>query len=206
VARIRDRSSTALRPVGAVLAGGRGSRLGGGKALAELAGRPLIEQPLAAVEAAGMEPVVVAKRSSKLPPLATPVLREPDRPRHPLCGIVAAMRHARGRPLVAVGCDMPFVSPALLAWLASAPEPLVVPSVGGDAQPLPARYGDALLPALEDALSSGAPLRHTVESLQPRLVAEDELGRFGDPGRLCFNVNTPEDLETAERLLAASEG
>jgi molybdopterin-guanine dinucleotide biosynthesis protein A len=194
------------RAVGAVLAGGRGSRLGGAKALVELAGHPMIDHPLAAVEAAGLEAVVVSKRSSKLPPLGVPVLREPDRPRHPLSGIVAALRHVGGRPLVAIGCDMPFVSAALLAWLASAPEPLVVPSLGGEPQPLPARFDDALLPPLEDALASAAPLRRTVESLQPRLVAEDELARFGDPRRLCFNVNTPEDLETAERLLAAGDG
>jgi len=32
----------------AVLAGGRGRRMGGAKPLAELAGRPLVEHPLAA--------------------------------------------------------------------------------------------------------------------------------------------------------------
>jgi molybdopterin-guanine dinucleotide biosynthesis protein A len=192
--------------VGAVLAGGRGSRLGGAKALVELAGRPLIDQPLAAVEAAGLEPVVVAKGASKMPPIAAPVIREPDRPRHPLCGIVAALRYAGGRPLVVVGCDMPFVGAALLAWLASTSEPLVVPSLGGDPQPLPARYDDSLLPALEDALAGAASLRGTIESLQPRLVAEDVLARFGDPTRLCFNVNTPTDLEAAERMLKAVEG
>jgi molybdopterin-guanine dinucleotide biosynthesis protein A len=116
------------------------------------------------------------------------------------------LRYAGGRPLVVVGCDMPFVGAALLAWLASTSEPLVVPSLGGNPQPLPARYDDSLLPALEDALAGAASLRRTIESLQPRLVAEDVLARFGDPTRLCFNVNTPTDLEAAERMLKAVEG
>ncbi|MBK5220825.1 MAG: NTP transferase domain-containing protein, partial [Thermoleophilia bacterium] len=45
--------------LGAVLAGGSGSRIGGAKATVELAGRPLIAYPLAALEAAGVEAVVV---------------------------------------------------------------------------------------------------------------------------------------------------
>jgi molybdopterin-guanine dinucleotide biosynthesis protein A len=188
-------------PVGAVLAGGRGNRIGGAKALVELAGAPLISYPLAAVEQAGLEPVVVAKRHSELPPLSCRVIREPAQPRHPLCGIVAALRYAGPRPLVVVGCDMPFADAGLLAWLGSAPEPLVVPSVGDRLQALLARYDSALLPALEEALADGRALRPALESLQPRTIAEAELARFGDPRRLCFNVNTPTDVEEAERLL-----
>ena len=33
-------------------------------------------------------------------------------------------------------------------------------------------------------------------------VADAELRSFGDPARLFFNVNTPADLETAERMAA----
>jgi molybdopterin-guanine dinucleotide biosynthesis protein A len=187
--------------VGAVLAGGRGSRLGGAKAVVELAGHPLIHYPLASLEAAGLEPVVVAKPGSELPPLSVQVIHEPEQPLHPLCGIVAALRHTGERPLVVVACDMPFAGPSFLAWLASAPEPLVAPSVGGETQPLLARYDHCLLPALEAALSGGEPLRRTIESLRPRLVGEEDLARFGDPERLCFNVNTPGDVEAAAGLL-----
>lgn len=192
--------------VGVVLAGGRGSRIGGAKALVELAGRSLISYPLAAVEEAGLEPIVVAKRDSELPSLACRIIREPARPRHPLCGIVAALRHAGQRPLVVVGCDMPFAGAGLLAWLGSAREPLVVPSLGDRLQPLPARYDSTLLPALEEALAGGRALRATLESLRPRLIAEAELARFGDPQRLCFNVNTRADVERAGRLLEPTAG
>jgi molybdopterin-guanine dinucleotide biosynthesis protein A len=190
--------------VGAILAGGKGSRIGGAKALADLAGRPLISYPLAAFASAGLEPIVVAKRDSELPPLDCPVIREPALPRHPLCGIVAALRHAGRRTLVVVGCDMPFVEAELLAWLGTTPEPLVVPRLGEDLQPLPARYDSALLPALEKALAGGRALRPTLESLQPRTIAAAELARFGEPRRICFNVNSRADLRRAEELLARS--
>jgi molybdopterin-guanine dinucleotide biosynthesis protein A len=201
-----DRAVSESAAVGAVLAGGLGTRIGGGKPGLHLAGRPLISFPLAAIEEAGLRPLVIAKRDSPLPPLEVDVVLEPDQPRHPLCGIVAALREAAGRPVVAVACDMPFASPALLAWLASAQEPLVVTAPDGAAQPLLARYDSSLLPALEDALERGQPLRETVGALRPHLLGTGELARFGDPRRLCFNVNTPADLATAERMLQPAGG
>jgi molybdenum cofactor guanylyltransferase len=184
--------------LGVVLAGGRGSRLGGAKATVELAGRPLIDYPLAAIAAAGLEAVVCAKPGEELPP-SVPVLEEPAEPRHPLCGIVAALR--LGRPIVAVACDLPFVAPGLIELLAEAREPLVVPALAGRPQPLLARYEPSLLALLEAALEREEPLTRTVEALAPRLLVEDELERFGDPLRLLFNVNDPDDLRRAEALL-----
>jgi molybdenum cofactor guanylyltransferase len=189
------------RALGAVLAGGRGSRLGGAKATVELGGSPLISYPLAELAAAGLETVVCAKPGDELPPLAARLLAEPPEPRHPLCGIVTALRAAEGRPLVVVACDMPFPASGLLAHLARTPEPLVVPRLDGRLHPLLGRYGPALLPRLEAALEEEAPLTRTVESLGPRHLDERELARFGDPERLLFNVNDREDLRRAEALL-----
>ncbi|HVW46284.1 MAG TPA: molybdenum cofactor guanylyltransferase [Solirubrobacterales bacterium] len=202
------------------MAGGRGSRLGGAKATALLAGRPLIAYPLAALAAAGIDAFVVAKGGSELRgrPLArrtgpktiapaldeVDVVVEPPEPTHPLAGIVAALRHA-GAPLVVVGCDFPFVPPALLRLLAGAPEPLVVPAPGGAAQPLVARWTPALLPRLEDALAREEPLRRTVAALAPRLL-DEELAPFGDPARVFFNVNTPADLRRAEGAVSSPDG
>jgi molybdenum cofactor guanylyltransferase len=211
--------------LGVVLAGGRGSRLGGAKPTADLAGRPLISYPLAALAEAGLEAVVVLKPGTDLGgrPLSretglkttapdgagqrttaaegdVAVLYEPAEPVHPLAGIVAALRQT-GRPLVVIGCDFPFVPAALLRALADAPEPLVVPAPGGELQPLVARWTPVLLPALEDALAREEPLRRTVAALSPRLLDDAELAPFGDPARVFFNVNTPADLDAAARLL-----
>jgi molybdopterin-guanine dinucleotide biosynthesis protein A len=192
-------TAAAGEALGAVLAGGRGRRLGGAKPTVELAGRPLIAYPLAALAAAGLEAVVVAKRSSVLPAsLAAEIVSEPDRPTHPLAGIVAALRHA-DRPLVVLGCDFPFIPPPLLRELAEAAEPLVVPAPGGEPQPLVARWSPGLLPRLEAALAREEPLRQTVAALRPRLLDAAALARFGDPERIFLNVNDVADLRAAER-------
>jgi molybdopterin-guanine dinucleotide biosynthesis protein A len=199
------RNSQSGGTFGAVLAGGRGSRLGGAKPTAELAGRPLISYPLAALAAAGIEAFVVAKPDTDLPPLTVDLVTEPAEPSHPLVGIVAALRHA-GRPVVVLGCDFPFAPPALLRALADLSEPLVVPVPGGDPQPLMARWSPELLPRLEAALEREEPLRRTVAALGPRLLDDPELAKFGNPARAFLNVNTPPDLRAAERTVCSPDG
>jgi molybdopterin-guanine dinucleotide biosynthesis protein A len=186
--------------VGAILAGGLGRRLGGAKPTAELHGRPLLEHALAAVRAADLEPLVVAKPGTRLPPLDCRLLREPEQPVHPACGIVAALRECGGRPLLAVACDMPFVDPALLAWLAATPGPLVLPELDGRLQPFPGRYDASLQAPLEQAIAQEEPLRSTLAGLNPRRVGNEQMAPFGAPERLFFNVNTPADLRRASPL------
>jgi molybdopterin-guanine dinucleotide biosynthesis protein A len=188
----------------AVLAGGQGERVGGAKPWLALGGRPLIHYPVSAGLEAGADVLVVAKPDTALPPLEAPVLREPEEPRHPLCGIVAALREVDGRAAIIVGCDLPFVTAELLGWLGGLPEPFAVPVLDGRLHPLLARYGPGLLAPLERALDGRRPLQEAVRELGPRLIHEEELGRFGEPRRLLFNLNTPEDLVRAEAILAAA--
>jgi molybdopterin-guanine dinucleotide biosynthesis protein A len=203
----RDAAPLSVSPaIVAVLAGGRGERIGGAKPTRELAGRPLIDYPLAAARAAGLEAIVVAKRDTELPNgLAEPVVVEPDVPHHPLCGALAALEHAAraspGAALVLAGCDMPFLTGALLGWLAAALEPAILLEAEACVQPLPARCSAADAPLLRAGLAAQAPLRETFLSLEPAIVNAQALAYFGDPRRLCFSVNRAEDLETAERWL-----
>lgn len=186
--------------IGAVMAGGSGSRVGGAKALLELRGTPLISYPLRAFAEAGIEAVVVAKRDSSLPPLDAPIWQESDEPTHPLLGIVTALERAESRSLVVCGCDMPFVTAEFLSYLSGRDDPLVVPYASGRLQPLIARYDLSLRGRLRQELQGPRALHHIIAELQPAIVDHDELRRFGDPARLLFNVNTPEDLARAEQI------
>ena len=193
-----------VAPLGAVLAGGRSSRFGAPKALAELAGRTLAERAVDAVAAAGLEPAVVAREHSPLPPALTArVLHDPPGPIHPLRAIATAL--AEGRAAVVLACDLPFVPPPLLAWLGELPDPLAVIEVAGRPQPLLGRYTPALAAELATAADRGEAAGEAVLRLGARRIGEPELRRFGDPGTIAFNVNRPEDLATAEELIARAE-
>jgi molybdenum cofactor guanylyltransferase len=182
------------------MAGGGGSRVGGAKAALELHGRPLISYPLTAFAEAGIEVVVVAKRDSSLPSLDVPIWQEPDEPAHPLLGIVTALEQADGRPVLVCGCDMPFVTPALLSDMGDREDSLLVPRFRGRLHPLLARYDSSLLSELRRGLEREQSLQELVTRLDPAYLEDTELRRFGDPTRLLFNVNTRDDLERAEEI------
>jgi molybdopterin-guanine dinucleotide biosynthesis protein A len=192
-------------PILAVLAGGRGTRIGGAKPTRLLAGRPLISYPLSCARTAGLEAVVVAKPDAALPPMQERVIVEADEPRHPLCGALEALEYAQRRSpgggVVLVGADMPFVNGALLRALAQADRAALL-DVDGRPQPLPARLLPEHARALRGELEAESSLRAAFASLAPTVLVEDELRAFGDPRRLCFSVNTPADLRRAERWLA----
>jgi molybdopterin-guanine dinucleotide biosynthesis protein A len=187
--------------IGAILAGGRATRLGQPKATAQLGRRPLLEYPLAALRGADLETAIVAKPDTPLPSVDARVWHEPAEPVHPLLGVVTALERSGGSAVVVCACDLPFVTPALVSRLAAAPEPLVVPRAGGRLHPLLARYAPSLLPALRHALERGASMQETVSALGPLTLDERDLRAFGDPDQLLFNVNTPADLERAEAML-----
>jgi molybdenum cofactor guanylyltransferase len=190
-----------MEPLFAILAGGRATRLGGDKVSAKLGGRPLISYPLEAAHAANAEIVIVAKPTTELPDVEVRVVHEPPEPVHPLCGIVTALNLAKDRPVLVIAADMPFLTGELLAWIEGLDEPLAVPSYGGRLHPLLGRYDRSLLETLQTAIRAEGALQEVVRSLGPREITAAELERFGEPERLLFNVNTPEDLEAAEGLL-----
>ena len=185
-------------PIGVVLAGGRGRRLGGGKAVTQLCGRPMISYPLAALEAVLAEVVVVAKAETELPslPSSTRLWSEPEPLQHPLIGLRTALELAAGRTVLVCAVDLPLVKPALVRRLAFAqPESAlaVVASQGDAIQPLLGRYSGRALELLQHA-DPEIPLRRAVGALGPQPI------EVSDPLEL-FNVNTPADLARAAALL-----
>jgi molybdopterin-guanine dinucleotide biosynthesis protein A len=189
-------------PIGVVLAGGRGRRLGGDKAIAMLAGRALAGYPLRALHAVLVDVRVVAKPDTPLDGLeGAEVWREPRFPSHPLVGIVHALALAAPRAVLVCAADMPFVSAAVVARLASEDArgaPAVIATRGDALEPLLGRYEQAAAELLAPAAREGrAPLRAVVASIGPRVI-----DLSGEHPELLFNVNTPDDLTRAEVILS----
>jgi molybdopterin-guanine dinucleotide biosynthesis protein A len=188
--------------IGVVLAGGASARMGTPKAMIELGGVTLGERAVRCLQAAGLEVAWVAKEGDLMPSLGTPVWTESRSERHPLVGILEALDRAGGRAVLVCACDMPFVTPRLAAHIAGLTG-TAVPEAGGRLHPLLARYDPAAAGALGVALEARAPLHEAVRQAGATIVPEAEIARFGDPGRLLFNVNTPADLARAEELGSA---
>jgi molybdenum cofactor guanylyltransferase len=189
-----------VEPVGVVLAGGLGRRLGGRKAVVELAGKPLICYPLDALSSVLSEVAVLAKPDTELPSLpGVTVWIEPATPRHPLVGIVHALGLADNRPVLVCPADMPFVSRGLVRGFAGAQLGLAQAMIAKhdkSAQPLLGVYRPLAAHVLARGASEGASVNETVVKLGPKFL------EVADPDEL-FNVNTPDDLLQAAAMLDA---
>lgn len=212
-------------PVGIVLAGGLGRRIGGAKACVELLRRPLISYPLEAVRRALGNVTIVAKGDTELPSLRrAAVWIEPQEPRHPLTGMVHALAMSEGRPVLVCAADMPLVTSELIAAIARADPgdaPAVVASIGSELQPLLGCYQPAALEPLIAANAGGVSASgpasvggaggeaHTSGAGGPAggVPLGDAVAALGpslyevpDPDEL-FNVNSPSDLLQASAML-----
>ncbi len=189
----------------AILAGGQSRRMGHDKAALMIHGETLLARTARLMRALTPNVAVIgpAERATLVPDL--PII--PDRwPKSgPLGGIATALQALSGDAVLVVGCDMPFLKPALLGYLMTLIPgyDAVVVHLDGQAHPLHAVYQRCCLPVLEEQLAAGDLRVHRcLARLQVRYVQEDELDRF-DPKHLSsFNANTPEEWEQALRLLA----
>lgn len=184
----------------AVVAGGRGERLGRvAKGLLEVEGRTVLERLLELVPALGLAEVLLVAN------LAEPYARYGLRTVADVVpgkgapgGVHAAMVGARTAWVLAVACDMPFVRPEAVRLLLEARGPevdAVCFEVSGRLEPLLAVYRAKLADAWGEVLQREDPsLRALLSQCQTRFLTETQL-RQVDPGaRSVLSVNTPEDL------------
>ncbi len=198
-----DRNSIA----GVVLAGGRSSRMGFDKAMADLAGRPLVAHAVArlAPQVAAMA-ISSNEGGEAFAALGLPLVpdRDPNRP-GPLAGILAAMEWAAASGhgfVVTAPVDSPFAPADLVERLAAGADDGTIAIATSGKRPHPAfgLWPVALAPKLARHLAE-AEDRSVIRFARAAGMRLVEFPLVGgrDP---FFNVNTPDDLDEARRLLA----
>lgn len=179
---------------GMVLTGGSSSRMGADKATLEVGGVPLARLVASALCASTSLAVEVGPGSTGLPNVT-----EVPRGSGPLAAVVAGWtelvrRTGEPRPAVVLACDLPRITPAVVAWLAScAGDASVVPVCGGVPQPLCARWSVADLERAREQLAAGERSLRRAFGPGTRYVSEEELAHAVGPG-VTDDVDTPEDL------------
>jgi molybdopterin-guanine dinucleotide biosynthesis protein A len=182
---------------GALLAGGRATRMGGApKGLLRLGGEPIAARSLALFAALFGRAVVVASEPGPYAALGVPVVPDLLARRGAPGGLHAALSAAATPWVFAAGCDMPFLDAGAVRFLAARREGVdaVLVRAGGRLEPLHAFWSRGCLPPLQALLARGEPsLRDLVRAVRARIVEEAEW-RTVDPGlRSLENANTPED-------------
>jgi molybdopterin-guanine dinucleotide biosynthesis protein A len=189
----------------AIQAGGFSRRMGRDKGLIPLAGKPLIEHLLARVEGLGEEILITTNRPQEYTYLGFRLASDPVPGEGALPGLRTALEAAAGDTVLVLACDMPFVSRPLLEYLLNlSPEAdVVVPRRLGKYEPLHAVYRKQVcLPALETSLADREMrIISFFNAVKVLTVEQEALAGLDPQGLSFFNVNTPEDLALAERLL-----
>ncbi|HLE13145.1 MAG TPA: molybdenum cofactor guanylyltransferase [Anaerolineales bacterium] len=193
----------------AIQAGGQSRRMGQDKGLLLLQGKPLITRVLARVAFLADEILVTTNQLSDYQFLSLPLYPDLFPGTGALGGLYTAL-HAAQEPLVAVvACDMPFVNPAILELardrLLETGVDVAIPRTDEGYEPFHAVYRkEACLPAVEKALQAGE--RRLISWFADVQVLTLEEALFGplDPQGLAFwNLNTPEEFQHAELLIAS---
>jgi molybdopterin-guanine dinucleotide biosynthesis protein A len=196
-----------LTSLGVLLAGGRGTRLGAGvpKALVHCAGQTLLARAMTTLDRLCDSVVVVAPRELELPTPRSDRVDDPHGVHGPLPAMLAGLASRRFDEALVLAVDLPLVTERALGVLRARRGDALAVMAAPNAlpQPLAAWYGSGARAGLEAAVASGErSVIAACRTLAPRLVRDEELAKMPDGEGFQWNVNTREDLERAERMLA----
>lgn len=199
-----------IRPAGVVLCGGRSSRFGNDKALALLNGEPLTAHVLRRLQPQVSCLFLSAQSETPgLQDLGVELIADAvQRHRGPLAGLYSALQHVSDQDLaewlLLSPCDAPFLPPdlagRLLQGAAEQGQPVSAARYGGIVQPTFSLWHRSVLPELREAVQDAGRggLMTMLDRLPHATVDWPEA-----PVPPFFNVNTPDDLAQAGRLLDA---
>ncbi|MCK9202190.1 MAG: molybdenum cofactor guanylyltransferase [Gallionella sp.] len=179
-----------------ILAGGDSRRMGQDKAMLPLGGKTLLQHVTDSV--AQVFPQVIVSVRQPRTGLDLPQVCDAFPDGGPLAGLAAALESIETPWLFAVGCDMPFLAPAVIEALARqrAGHQAVVPVVQGHPQPLAAFYARECIEAMRDIQAGGGKrsLRALLERLDVCYVDEAQLREYDPQLRSFFDLDTPADV------------
>ena len=182
---------------GALLAGGRATRMGGApKGLLRVNGEPIAARSVSLFLRLFGRALVVANDPAPYAAFGAPVVPDRVAGRGAPGGLHAALATATTPWVFAAGCDMPFLDERAIAFLAArrSGADAVLVRAGGRLEPLHAFWSRACLAPLETLLAGGEPsLRHLAAAVRAEIVEEAEWRLVDPTGRSLENANTPED-------------
>jgi molybdopterin-guanine dinucleotide biosynthesis protein A len=195
---------------GYVQAGGGSTRFGSDKALAQLAGKTMLQRSVDLLSAV-CHPVKIVAAAGKYENPAAALIADGWLGQGPLGGIVTALQDAaNSKPdaqfALIVSCDMPFLTADWMNFLClraqnSLAQIIVAESENG-LEPLCACWRVDSAAAIQSAFDSGVrKVTEAMKRLPMEVLDESVWKRFDTQGRLFWNMNTPADFAEARRII-----
>lgn len=193
----------------AIIAGGEARRFGGrDKSRLAFGLSTILDRQVALLREIAEEVLLVTSpaRSTQFGTVDLPIVVDALPDRGPLGGIYSAVSAARHERVLAVACDMPFLTASFLHHLAAAGSTVdvAVPRTREGYQPLCATYARSCAAPLWARLEAGSlkavDFIRDAEHLTIRALEPEEIDPFDPDGLLFFNVNTIDDYRRAIEL------
>ncbi len=200
--------------VGLILAGGQARRMGSDKGLLALAGRPLVSIVAQRLEPQVEEVIISANGDpERFAFLDTEVVADGFGTfAGPLAGILAGLRWTQDRGyrhMISAAVDTPFFPGDLAERLGDVAEEgaVIVARSGGRPHPVFSLWPVGAIQPIAAFLQSmeKASVLRLIETGPHRYVDFAPLDISGGKIDPFFNINTPDELEKAERIMAEAE-
>jgi molybdopterin-guanine dinucleotide biosynthesis protein A len=188
-----------------IMAGGDSRRMGQDKANLLLGERTLLQSVAATLQPLFAE-VIVSVRQPR-PEIDLPQVCDDPLHSGPLAGLSAALERVSTPWIFAVACDMPFITPGVIEYLAlqRADYQAVVPMIAGHPQPLAAFYARSCLDEVRACLHGKGKhsFRALLDTLRVCYVSENQMRELDPLLRSFFDLDTPQDVAQARNREAA---
>ncbi len=183
---------------GVILAGGKSSRYGSNKALAELNGMPLIERVLGVMGSVFEDLILITNSPGEYAHLKIPMKEDLIKGLGPLGGIYTGLESISHEAGFFVACDMPFLNEGLIRHMLaiSGDYDAVVPKIDWKIETLHTLYRKRCLPAIKSLIDSrNYQAKQFFQRIRVRYVGQDEILAFDPRLRAFANVNRPEEMD-----------
>jgi molybdopterin-guanine dinucleotide biosynthesis protein A len=209
---------------GVILAGGENRRMPVLKGFIEVGGEKIIERNLKILKRLFSRVFIVTNQPELYVHFGVPMLGDVYDTRGPMTGVLTALLNSSTEWVFVSACDMPFIDPGLIRFMADerynpvclsimnakqkqdltvmprrAIYDIVVPVVNQRAEPLFAYYSKKIQDSLEEFVLSGKKgIKYFLLNRNKRVkyITSDEIKDIDPEARSFINLNTPEDIDT----------
>lgn len=187
---------------GVILAGGKNSRLPGKKkAFRKIGDLMILEGIYELFSNLFKELIIVVNEPREFAGWDMTVVTDIIPAQCALAGLHAGLFYASFPYAYVAACDTPFVKQSVVEYIVGQTEPgyeVIIPRTDDGVEPLSAVYSKACIPLIENNLEKNIfMIKKFFRKKKVKEIPVEQLKVLDPQMRFIFNVNTPEDLETA---------
>jgi molybdopterin-guanine dinucleotide biosynthesis protein A len=191
---------------GVILAGGKNSRLPGKKKTFYRVGEDMMLTRIHTLFSKLFKEVIIVVNDPKdFAGWDMMVVTDIIPSRCALAGLHAGLFYASNPWIYVTACDVPFINEKVIRHLVEQREPgteVIIPRTKDGLEPLAAAYSRECIPMIETNLENKIfMVQKFFRKKKVQELSVQDLKKLDPTMRFMFNVNTPEDLETAMSLV-----